>query len=347
MWSSRAVAQLARGVDDGVAAEHGRPGRGRLTGLELALGVDEHADRVRRHAELLARDLAQDGVHALAHLGPGVVEGDRPVGLGPQDHAAVLGDAVPDAGVLQAAGDPRERRVAVGVLDGEEGALEPDAGAEQLAGRRAVAGVEGVAPADLPAVDPDELGERVQHALHREVRLVDAEAAHRAAGRVVRVDGGRLDVDVVDAVGAAGMARCALEHLVADARVRARVADDARPDGEQAAVRVAGGGVVEPHGVALRVEAQALLAGEGEEHRPSGSDGEQRGVALDVQVLLGPEGAARGHLRDAHALVGNGEELRDLPAVVPDCPGPASRRAACRRPRARRAPPRARETRAR
>ena len=241
-----------------------------------------------------------------------------PVRLGAQDRAAVLGDAVADAGVLEAAGDARERRVAVGVLDGEQRPLEADAGAEQLPGRRAVARVERVAPADLPAVDPDQLGELVEHALHREVRLVDAEAAHRAARRVVRVDGRRLDVDVLDPVRAAGVARRALEHLVADARVGAGVADDAGPHGEEVAVRVAGRRVVEPHRVALGVEAQALLAREREEHGPLRPDGEQRGVALDVQVLLGAERAARGHLGDAHALGGNVEELRDLPAVVPD-----------------------------
>ena len=123
---------------------------------------------------------------------------------------------------------PAYSALAVRVLDGAQRALQADARAEQLPGRRAVARIERVAPADLPAVDPDELGERVEHALHREVRLVDAEAAHRAAGWVVRVDRGRLDVDVVDLVRAAGVARCALEHLVADARVGARVADDAR-----------------------------------------------------------------------------------------------------------------------
>ena len=42
--------------------------------------------------------------------------------------------------------------------------------------------------------------------------------------------------------------------------------DDARPHGEQAAVLVAADGVVEPHRVPLGVEAQALLAGQRQEH---------------------------------------------------------------------------------
>ena len=88
----------------------------------------------------------------------------------------------------------------------------------------------------------------------------DAEAAHRAAGRVVRVDGAGLDVDVRDLVRAAGVAGGALEHLVADARVRAGVADDARAHGEQLPLRVAAHRVVDGHRVALGVEAEALRA---------------------------------------------------------------------------------------
>ena len=72
------------------------------------------------------------------------------------------------------------------------------------------------------------------------------------------------------------MARGALEHLVADARVRAGVADDAGPDGEQVALGVAADRVLEPHRMPLRVEAEALLAGQREQHRPAGRRGEQR-----------------------------------------------------------------------
>ncbi len=101
-------AQLLRSVDHGAPAEHGGAGRGRLARLELAVGVDGDADPVGRQAELLAGDLLQDRVDALAHLGPGVEEGDRAVRLDAQHGAAVLGHAVADAGVLDAAGDPRE-----------------------------------------------------------------------------------------------------------------------------------------------------------------------------------------------------------------------------------------------
>ena len=215
-----------------------------------------------------------------------------PSASGRRIDAPALGDAVADAGVLVAAGDPGVTRAAIGVADGEQRLLEPDAGAELLARAGAVADVERVAPAHLPAVDPDALGEHVEHALHREVRLVDAEAAHRAARRVVRVDRCRLDVDVRNPVGAARVARRALEHLVADARVGAGVADDPRAHRGQMPVGVAADGVVQPHRVPLGVEAEALLPREREPHRPAGGEREQSRMPLDVQVLLGAEGAA-------------------------------------------------------
>ena len=55
-----------------------------------------------------------------------------------------------------------------------------DAVAHDLAGPELVAGVQDVSLADVPAVHADLLGQHVHHAFHRELRLVAAEAAHRA-----------------------------------------------------------------------------------------------------------------------------------------------------------------------
>ncbi len=261
--------QLLRGIDHGPAAEHGRARGGRLARLEVAVRIHGDAHALGWEAELLAGDLLQDRVHALPHLRPGVVERHRAVGLGSQHGAAVLDHAVADAGVLDAAGDPGEASFAVGVAYGQQRLLEAHAGAELLPGPEPVADLERVAPADLPAVDPDLLGEHVEHAFDREVGLVDAESAHRAARRVVRVDRRALDVHVRNLVGAARVSYGPLEHLVADAGVRARVAHDPGPDGNEAAVDVAPDRVLEPHRMALRVEAQALLARERDQHRPA------------------------------------------------------------------------------
>ena len=83
--------------------------------------------------------------------------------------------------------------------------------------------------ADLPAADADSVGEPVEQALHRELGLVGAEAAERAAHRVVGARRERLDVDRRQVVRPAGVTGGALEHLHADRRVRPGVADHARP----------------------------------------------------------------------------------------------------------------------
>ena len=291
--------QLSRRVDHRVASEDRRTGRRRQARVQLARGVDGDVHALRGQPQLLAGDLLQDGVDALPHLRPGVEERHGAVRLRPQDRAPVLRDAVADARVLDAAGDPGVPGAAVRVANGEERLLEADARAELLARPEPVADVERVAPADLPAVDADLLGQQVEDPLDREVRLVGAEAAHRAARRVVRVDRLRLDVHVRHAVGAAGMPGGALQHLVAHARVRARVADDSRPHRDEASLLVAADRVLEPHRVPLRMEAEALLAGERDEHGPRrhAAPGATRG--LDVQVLLAAERPAVGTVRDA------------------------------------------------
>ena len=66
-----------------------------------------------------------------------------------------------------------------------------------LAGRQHVARRERVQQAELDRVDVERRCELVHLRLVREARLHGAEAAHRAAGRVVRVDAGRFDQRVV------------------------------------------------------------------------------------------------------------------------------------------------------
>ena len=153
----------------------------------------------------------------------------------------------------------------------------------------------------------------------REVRLVGAEAAHRAAGRVVRVDGDRLDVDVRHAVGAARVAGRALEHLPADRRVRARVAEHARLHGGQPALGVAADRVLH------RESGGAWGAGGSTPRGDSVSftgrrvtQREQRRLRLHRHVLLAAERAAVGHQLDEDAVLGEAEERRHLPAVVED-----------------------------
>ena len=178
--------------------------------------------------------------------------------------------------------------------------------------------LDGVAAADLPAVETGLLRQEVEAALDRERRLRHAEAAHGAAGRVVRVDGQRLHVHRRHPVRAARVAGRALEHLAADRGVGARVADEARHDRGQPSLGVAAHRVVEPDGVALRVDPHGLLAGEDQLHRPAGDVREQRRLRLDRHVLLAAEGPAAGHQLHVDVLFRPAEEARDLPAVVED-----------------------------
>ena len=193
---------------------------------------------------------------------------------------------------------------------------------------------------------PTLLGELVEQALERERDLRHAEAAHGAARRVVGVDGQRFDVDVGHAIRAARVAGGALEHLGADTGVGAGVADDPRAHGDEAAVGVAAGRVVERHGVALGMEAERLGAAEADQHRAAGQVREQRRRALGAQVFLAAEGAAGGTCVTRTLVFGQGQDRGQLAAVLPRALAlgiDAQRR---RRP-ARRAPPRARGRRAR
>ncbi len=279
--------------------------------------VDDDADARGVEPELGGRDLAEDGMGALAHLGPGVEDGETAVTFGTQDRTAVLGQAVADARVLGAAGDARVARGPVLVAHREQRVLEADAGPQLLPRPEAIALGDGVAPAHLPAVDADRLGEPVEQPLDGEVGLVGTEAAHRAGRRVVRVDRAGLDIDVGHLVGAAGVAGSALQHLAADAGVRAVVADHPSLDGDQVAIRVTGHRVVHPEGMALHREAQALGARQRQHHGPPGHEGEQRGVGLDVEVLLAAEGPTGRDLRDEDVGRIEAEERGDLAAVLP------------------------------
>ena len=150
----------------------------------------------------------EDRVDALAHLRPGVEQGERPVGLGPQDRPAALAHPVADARVLRAAGDPGVAGGAVGVARrraaSSRGRRPGPAAGRSRTGRRSRARCASGSPSRRcrPARRAGRGARRCAN-----VDLGGAEAAHGAGRRVVRVDGARLDVDVRDAVGAAGVAR--------------------------------------------------------------------------------------------------------------------------------------------
>ena len=248
-------------------------------------------------------------------------EGDGSVGFRTKDGLPVLLQPVAHSAVLHPAGHADGLAggagLVVGVAHRQQGVLQTHPCAEDLTRREAVARLEGISPADLPAVDPGLLRQDVHHPFHGEVGLVRSEPPHGPCGRIVRVDGAGLDVHVGHLVRAAGVAGGPFQHLVAHARVRARVPDDASPDRHQVALLVAPHRVLHPHGVALGVKAHALRARKRQqdwlarEHRQEGS------LRLHVEVLFRSECPAVGHLGHPDLLLGKRQERSHLSAVVP------------------------------
>ena len=229
-----------------------------------------------------------------------------------------VGHAVADAGVLDAAGDAGVARAGEGVLDRFQGGAHAHARGQDLTRRGAAALGERVVPAELPAVEAAELAQLVDAAFHGKRRLVGAEAAHRAAGEVVGVDGPRLDVDVRHVVRAGRVAGRALEHLHPDRGVGAGVADDARAHRVQHALRRAADLVLHVERMTLGVDPDRLVAGELDLDGAAERAGHQRGVALHAEVFLASEPAAVGHERDLDLLFFEAEQQRHLTAVLVD-----------------------------
>ena len=238
------------------------------------------------------------------------------------DRPRHLAEPVAESGVLQP--EPEADRLAVGhrrvvgVLDLVEaclGARRP--AVHDLAGTPLVAGPDHVELADLPAADPDLLGQPVEHTLERELRLVGAEPAERAAHQVVRAHGDRLDVERLPPVRAAGVAGRPFEHLHPDAGVRARVADAADLQRGETALGIAAGLVLEVDRMPLGVHPQALLARQRALHRPVEHPRGERRLRLIAHVLLAAERSPVRHQFDGHPAGVDRQHTGDVVAVVP------------------------------
>ena len=178
----------------------------------------------------------------------------------------------------------------------------PNGLSSNLAGGERFARLQNVAIANVVAVDADLLGQPIEQAFDRERRLIRAEAAHRAAGRVVRVDGERFHVDRRHAIRPGAMPAGALQHLRADRRIRALVADDARLHGRDAAFGIATDLVLQLDRVPLRMNVKTFGPRERELDRPAGEPGHERRLRLDRHVLLAAERAAVAHQLGLHAV---------------------------------------------
>ncbi len=280
-----------------------------------------------RHGRVDHRDgLAVDDLQA--HAGGGVVVealGEADV-LDADRVADAADDALAVGGVRQAAGQRADVRALAGglplALRRQRAGLDPaqqlgdrGRGVHDLAGGHDRALLHGVELTELDRVHAQLRRELVHLGLVREAGLDGAEAAHRAAGRVVRVEGDRLDVDVVDDVRA---------H-----REGGRVADDGRGRGSVGAavehdpalhvrdLAVLGGAVLVPElrRVAVHVAEEGLEPVVDHLDRLVRAQREQAGVDLHRDVLAAAEGTADAGERHAHLLLGQAEDGGDLPEV--------------------------------
>ena len=144
-------------------------------------------------------------------------------------------------------------------------------------------------------------GELVHLRLVREARLHGAEAAHRAARRVVGVDDVGVDPRVRHVVRARSANEAAFEHTARRAgRVGAAVEQDPRADVDEPAVARRAVLVAHPRRVAVDVAEERLLAPVDHLHRPAGVQREQAGVDLHREVLAPAERAADAGEREPH-----------------------------------------------
>ena len=162
-------------------------------------------------------------------------ERNRPDGTSPEPRVPRPARAVARAEPLEVTGLDRE----------PEDLLGGDALAEDLAGRRRVAGLVGVAPPDLGRAEAEPLGDPVQVGLDGELDLGRPEAAEGAVRRGVRAGRPGPDPDVRAAVRAARVECATREHDRRQGAVRAAVHDDLDVLGDERPVgrsRRSGGG---------------------------------------------------------------------------------------------------------
>ena len=160
-----------------------------------------------------------------------------------------------------------------------------------------------VAPPQLDRVHLQRGGELVHLRLVREAGLHRAEAAHRAARRVVGVDDVGVDPRVRARRTGRTRSEAAFEHDRGRARrVRAAVEQDPRADRDEPAVARRAVLVAHARGVAVDVAEERLLAPVHHLHGAAGVEREQAGVDLHREVLAAAERAADAAEHEPHLL---------------------------------------------
>ncbi len=142
--------QVGGGAAGRLSGEEGLAGGGRRPAVRGVGGVGRrHVDLVPGEAGGLGDELHQDGGEPLAHAGGARVDDRLPL-LHDQPHAADVGEADADPGVLHGAGDPGVGALLAELLHREEGLLQAGPLVADLAVREDVARPAGVAASGSP-----------------------------------------------------------------------------------------------------------------------------------------------------------------------------------------------------
>ena len=186
---------------------------------------------------------------------------------------------------------------------------------DDLAGREGTARLECVQEPELDRVDVERGGEPVHLRLGREAGLHRAEAAHRTARRVVRVDGEAVDQHVVHRVRPDREGARVRDHGGRARGVGPAVDEDPHPHRDEPTLSRRPVLGPDPSRMPVDVPDERLLAVVDHLHGPVRPQGQHRRVDLDREVLPPSERAADTGEVDPHLLRLEAEAGRDLVAV--------------------------------
>ena len=307
--------RLAR-INQRIPHQRRGAGGGGHAGKLFGLGVHAHFHNRRVDARFVAHGLQRDGVHALTHLRPAVIDKHFVCRRNRNQRRRFIGHPVADAGVFDAARNPCVFGIVKFVFDGFQRGARPAAAFNHLPGGGHVAVLQRVVVAELPAVKAALFAQIVNQALQPKRGLVHAKAAHRAAGDVVGVNGRCFHIRNWEMVHACGVSRRPFQHLHTHRRIRARIADKLHLHKRQLAVFVAANLVIHPNWMPLRMHHDRFIP-----RQPNfGWFVEQMGhhgyMALHGQIFFAAKAAAVRHQHDSHLVFGNVEQFANLDTVV-------------------------------
>ena len=187
---------------------------------------------------------------------------------------------------------------------------------QHLAGDGGIAGLERVAPAELQPVHAEPVGQLVHRRLAGDRALRHAEAAEGAGRRAVGEIGRAARPGMRHDIGAGRMHRHAVGDGRAPARIGAGIQLRMRPEAGERAGRIAADPRLDQRRVALGGGRHALRPGVDVGDRLAGEPRRQRDQRMDVEIELAAEAAADRARDQAHRLLRQVQDLRQVVAML-------------------------------